>query len=216
MDCIEATWDGPSGRHFVKGAVVVISRRHPKIDKLRTCTVANRCRGRLQLRPGLPDLDVESDTWRLDVEANYVPLYRVAHAIHSFTSVPPTSPPTTSQVLIGSYFGNSQQRRAINEASGRPRAADMTALVSLNDCQRNAVQRSLAQRVLPIQGPPGTGKTQVADAIFRLWKSTGVQGPAVGAAPSNVAADNLARRLLKTTSLDVKRYGPLAKSPMQT
>ena len=51
----------------------------------------------------------------------------------------------------------------------------------------------------------------MADAIFRVWKSKGVQGPAVGAAPSNVAADNLARRLLKTTTLDVKRYGPPGK-----
>ena len=33
----------------------------------------------------------------------------------------------------------------------------------------------------------------------------------MGAAPSNVAADNLARRLLKTTTLDVKRYGPPGK-----
>ena len=51
----------------------------------------------------------------------------------------------------------------------------------------------------------------MADAIFRVWKSNGVQGPAVGAAPSNAAADNLARRLLKTGSLDVKRYGPPGK-----
>ena len=84
----------------------------------------------------------------------------------------------------------------------------MAALASLNDSQRNAVQRSLAQRVLLIQGPPGTGKTEVAEAIFRVWKGLEVQGPAVGAAPSNVAADNLAKRLLKTTILDVKRYGP--------
>ena len=51
----------------------------------------------------------------------------------------------------------------------------------------------------------------MADAIFSVWKPIGVQGPAVGAAPSNVAADNLARRLLKTTTLDVKRYGPPGK-----
>ena len=104
----------------------------------------------------------------------------------------------------------------MNEATGRPPAADMAALASLNDSQRNAAQRSLARRVLPIQGPPGTGKTQVADAIFRIWKSIGVQGAAVGATPSNVAADNLARRLLKTATLDVKRYGPLATSTMRT
>ena len=159
----------------------------------------------------LPDVDIENDTWRLDVEVNYVPYYRVANAINSFTSLPPTSSPSALQVLIGTYFGNSQQRRAINEATGRPPAADIAALASLNDAQRNAVHRSLAQRVLLIQGPPGTGKTQVADAIFRVWKSIGVQGAAVGAAPSNVAADNLARRLLKTTDLDVMRYGPSDK-----
>ena len=72
-------------------------------------------------------------------------------------------------------------------------------------------KRQLAQRVLLIQGPPGTGKTQVADAIFRVWKSIKVQGPAVGAAPSNVAADNLASRLLRTARLVVRRYGDPAK-----
>ena len=61
--------------------------------------------------------------------------------------------------------------------------------------------------MLLIQGPPGTGKTEVAEAIFRVWKGLEVQGPAVGAAPSNVAADNLARRLLKTGTFDVMRYG---------
>ena len=69
-DCIEATWDGGSGQHIVNGASVVISREHPKIDKLRTCTVANRCRGRLVLHPGLPDVDIDDGTWRLDLEAN--------------------------------------------------------------------------------------------------------------------------------------------------
>ena len=91
----------------------------------------------------------------------------------------------------------------------------MQALASLNDRQQHAVRRSLVQRVLPIQGPPGTGKTQVAEAIFRLWKSTGAHGSVVGVAPSNVAADNLAKRLLKTSALRVKRYGPLTESPMQ-
>ena len=208
VDCIEATWAGDSGQNIDEDAAVVISREHPKVDKLRTCTVATKCRGRLELRPGLPDVDIENGTWRLDVEVNYVPLYRVAHAINCFTSLPPTSPPSTLQVLIGSYLGNSQQRRALNEATGRPLPADMAALASLNDSQRNAVHRSLAQRVLLIQGPPGTGKTQVADAIFRFWQSIKkVGGPAVGAAPSNVAADNLARRLLQTTTLSWRPRG---------
>jgi len=92
----------------------------------------------------------------------------------------------------------------------------MSALVNLNESQRYAVNRSLEQWLLPIQGPPGTGKTQVAVAIFKLWNSSRNlealnPGPVVGAAPSNVAADNLASRLMKTTSLKVKRYGTPAK-----
>ena len=155
----------------------------------------------------------ETGTWRLDLEVNYDPYYRVADALNNFTSLAPTSPPSTLQVLIGSYFGNPQQRRALNEETGRTLPADMAALAFLNDSQRHAIQRSLAQRVLLIQGPPGTGKTQVAEAIFRVWKSKKLQGPAVGAAPSNVAADNLARRLLKTGTFDVMRYGPPWKNP---
>ena len=85
MDCIKATWAGDSGRHIVEGAAVVISREHPKVDKLRTCTVATRRRGRLELRPGLPDVDIENDTWRLDVEVNYVPYYAAVRNMLGFT-----------------------------------------------------------------------------------------------------------------------------------
>ena len=137
-----------------------------------------------------------------------MPLYRVGEAIRSFTTVGESSAPTPLQLLIGTYFGDAQQRRAMDEASVGPTTVDAQALASLNDRQQHAVRRSLVQRVLPIQGPPGTGKTQVAEAIFRLWKSTGAHGPAVGVAPSNVAADNLAKRLLKTSSLDVKCDAP--------
>ena len=210
VDGIEATWAGDSGQNIEEGAAVVISREHPKVDRLRTFTVATRNPGRLELRPGLSDADLDKHKWRLDLEVKYVPFYRVATAISHFTSLPPTSSPSPLQVLIGSYLGNSQQRRAFNQDTvTRALPADTAALASLNDSQRNAVERSLAQRVLLIQGPPGTGKTQVADAIFRFWQSIKkVGGPAVGAAPSNVAADNLARRLLKTGTFDVMRYGP--------
>jgi hypothetical protein len=108
---------------------------------------------------------------------------------------------------------------AADMAADMATAADMAALASLNPSQRNAVQRSLAQRLLPIQGPPGTGKTQVADVIFRVWKSIGVRGPAVGAAPSNVAADNLAlsAEAAPVTGLAAPpATGPSAPSPATT
>ena len=215
-DGIQATWRGHSGRLILTGAVVVISRTHPKVDKLRTFNVATRHEGQLELRPWIPDVDIAKGTWRLDLEVNYIPYYRVSGAMDHFTSLTPPSSPSTLQVLIGSYLGNSQQRRAFNQDTGRAPPADMTALAFLNDSQKNAVQRSLTQRVLLIQGPPGTGKTQVAEAIFRVWKTKQLEGPAVGAAPSNVAADNLAKRLLQSKLFNMLRFGPLEKSLMRT
>ena len=218
MNCIEASWAGNSGRHFAVSAAVVISRTHPEIDRLRSCTVKNIHPGRLELRPAYldPALDIENGTWRLDLEANCAQYYRISAAIHNFISILPNSPPSPLQLLIGTYFGDSQQRRAINEATGLLQPVDMSALVNLNASQRYAVSRSLDQWLLPIQGLPGTGKTQVAVAIFELWNSPRNlealnPGPVVGDAPSNVAADNLASRLMKTTSLKVKRYGPPGK-----
>ena len=210
-DGIQATWRGHSGRLIVTGAVVVISRTHPKVDQLRTFNVATRNQCQLELRPWVPDVDIEKGTWRLDLQVNWVPYYRVSWAMDHFTSLTPPSSPSTLQVLIGSYLGNSRQRRAFNQDTGRAPPADMTALSFLNDSQKNAVQRSLTQRVLLIQGPPGTGKTQVSEAIFRIWKTRELEGPAVGAAPSNVAADNLAKRLMRSKTFDMLRYGPFEK-----
>ena len=66
-DGIQATWRGHSGRLIVTDAVVVISRTHPKVDELRTFTLATRNEGQLELRPWIPDVDIEEGTWRLDL-----------------------------------------------------------------------------------------------------------------------------------------------------
>ena len=130
-DCIEATWNDGSGRLIEKGTEVVISREHPSIDKLRTCYVVKRESRRLQLRP-VPEEDIGDGTWRLDVQANYVPLYRVGHAIECFTDVPPNTPPSPVQVLIGTCFGDSKERRAINESTCRPLEINTEVYTSLN------------------------------------------------------------------------------------
>ena len=208
-DCIKATWVGDAGEHIVEGTAVVISRTHPRIDRQRTCIVAKRDRHELEFRATVEDLEIAEGIWRLDAEANYAQYSLVNAAINCFTQVPPTSSPSALQVLVGSYFGDTKQRKAINTARARELPADSTALAGLNDAQKNAVQRSLTQRVLPLHGPPGTGKTQVVEAIFNVWKCVGVEGPMVGATPSNIAADNLANRFLDSLTLNVQRYGPL-------
>ena len=93
-DGIEATWTGHFWQNIVEGDAVVISRTHPRIDEPRTCTVARKSRGRLELRAGLPDVDIETSTWRLDLEVNYDPYHRVSMALYHFTSLSPPSSPS--------------------------------------------------------------------------------------------------------------------------
>ena len=103
-DCTEVTCSAVSGPHIVDGVEVGIRRSHPKLDGLRQCTVSNRRGDRFELHPDVPDEDIDHVTWRLDVQVNDVPCDRLAKAIGSFTSVAPTSSPTTLHVRVGSYF----------------------------------------------------------------------------------------------------------------
>lgn len=75
----------------------------------------------------------------------------------------------------------------------------------LDDCQRRAVLGALAaEHVALIHGPPGTGKTT---AIAELLRQSVARGETVlAAAPSNVAVDNLAERLI-AMGLQVVRIG---------
>ena len=86
-ECTLATWDGQIGQHFGKGSRVVISRQHPKVDQLGSCSVSSSSPGRLHLNFQTPDVDPEPETWRLDLRPNYVPWYRASTAIESFTTV---------------------------------------------------------------------------------------------------------------------------------
>ena len=187
-DCVEATLPDSEefGSCFKEGVIVVISREHPAINKFKSFTGAERRRGQLQLTPYWSEPEIEEGLWRLDVEANRVPLFRLGAALDEFTSIRRDASPSALQVLIGTEFGNAKRRRAINQASVQQPANKIPSLACLNRAQGEAVQGSFSRRVQLIQGPPGTDKTQVADVIFRIWKSVGVQGPAVGAAPSKV------------------------------
>ena len=175
---------------------------HPSADKFAKCIVRNTGPRRLQLRDTLPDVHIENTVCRVDVHVNYVPFYRVGNALSSFTSILPGKSPLLLQVLLATYFGDPEQRRAINRVPQPLLTPPVKAILQpLNDSQRCAVISSLTQRVSPIPGPPGTGKTQVAEVIIRVWKSFRCRGPVVGGAPSKVGVDNLARRLFRKQGL---------------
>ena len=157
-----ATWDGVTGSEIKDEMKVVISRTHPKIDSLsyKSYTVANKGRLRMELHGKSSTTKIDEDTkWRLDIEVNYIPLYRVNDAIQRFTHVPEPSSPSVLQVLLASYEGNAEQRRAMNTNTNQVLPTNKEAFAHLNVMQRNAAEQSFTQRVNLIQGSPGTGKT---------------------------------------------------------
>lgn len=76
---------------------------------------------------------------------------------------------------------------------------------ALDESQRTAVTHALmAEQIALIHGPPGTGKTT---AVVEVIRQTAARGESVLAcAPSNVAVDNLAERLLQQ-GLKITRIG---------
>ena len=136
IDCWKATWNGDDGDKIIKGISIVISRTHPLTNELRTAVVTSKRKNELKFRvvPKDEDKVINDGTWRLDVAVNYAQYYRVTEAVDSFTRVLPTSSPSALQVLVGSSFGNSEQRRAINQHNVE--APNLNAqLVGLNDAQ---------------------------------------------------------------------------------
>ena len=80
-----------------------------------------------------------------------------------------------------------------------------------NPSQQRAIDAALSHRLTLIHGPPGTGKTHVACEIvrqvcLRSKEKGGRQSPVLVAAETNMAVDNLARKLLNL-GLRVVRIG---------
>jgi len=69
--------------------------------------------------------------------------------------------------------------------------------MKLNSSQIKAVQKALRSTFTLIQGPPGTGKTQTsATIVFNAVRKMNLESKVLVAAPSNIAVDNLAERLV--------------------
>eukprot|EP00172_Hildenbrandia_rubra_P002120 Plantae.Rhodophyta-Hildenbrandia_rubra.ctg2783.p1 GENE.Plantae.Rhodophyta-Hildenbrandia_rubra.ctg2783~~Plantae.Rhodophyta-Hildenbrandia_rubra.ctg2783.p1 ORF type:complete len:939 (+),score=166.32 Plantae.Rhodophyta-Hildenbrandia_rubra.ctg2783:1966-4782(+) len=82
-------------------------------------------------------------------------------------------------------------------------------LAQLNSSQKDAVRHALAAKDLAvIHGPPGTGKTSSVIALIRAAVECG--GKVLFVAPSNIAVDNAAERLVGT-GLKFARLGHPAR-----
>lgn len=79
---------------------------------------------------------------------------------------------------------------------------------ALNTSQVAAIKTALRRRLTLIQGPPGTGKTVTAAHLISSFVELGL-GPVLACAASNVASDNLMRKIMKTSTktLRVVRIG---------
>ena len=89
------------------------------------------------------------------------------------------------------------QSQPIEGACQSPRITEWS---TFNESQRSAINASLTQDITLIHGPPGTGKTHVASEIVlravQLEYST-TKGKVLVAAETNMAVDNLTRKLLQ-------------------
>ncbi|CAM9312661.1 unnamed protein product, partial [Sphacelaria rigidula] len=96
--------------------------------------------------------------------------------------------------------------------------------LQLNASQRRAVEAALSQRITLIHGPPGTGKTSVVCEVVTQAVRANIMRSRTGSgsscitrrmktlvvAETNIAVDNVLRRLLKTTDLVLLRLGNLS------
>lgn len=67
----------------------------------------------------------------------------------------------------------------------------------VNYSQRAAIRKALRNRLTLIQGPPGTGKTFTVAYAIACALDLGL-GPVLACAASNVATDNLSRKIIQT------------------
>ena len=117
--------------------------------------------------------------------------------------------------LIANDPGDRYERERLNRKEVTPALSRhlefCKALEGLNESQRRAAETCPQKRIQIIWGPPGTGKTKLAAAILQMYVDAKGDGPEdrgslLAVAQSNVAADNLALRLI-LQQIRVMRFG---------
>ena len=184
---IEVVWKDERGQGITVGGVLVISATHPTLDVLRRSTVISKERLRRASGYCLTLADdgsakIAGGTWRLDLEANYVPYYRLGDAVRTFGTIDGRgSCRAAVKLLVATHVGKAKERRELNMS---PRAAEALRgmrqhprLEGLNMSQQQAIEAALTHRLQCIQGPPGTGQTALAHALVSIAKFLTVGAP---------------------------------------
>ncbi|XP_045213518.2 uncharacterized protein LOC123564206 [Mercenaria mercenaria] len=193
-----------------KGQYVMISKQNKKqvictgqIETLNTapCTISVKIIG------NIPDILLHSMTsekvqyWRIDLIGNIVMYQRVVSAFKNIISRTEINEIFT-HIVLSCDFIPTKIRSADYE-----KQSNFEAREELNSSQNDAVKYALSKNVSMIQGPPGTGKTEVACQIIRHVVEMKLYNGILVVAETNVAVDNLTRRLRNHVS--VVRVGPI-------
>ena len=186
------------------GAKIFLSKSHPEHNYIARGTVSSQ-QGQRVLIQVQGEVSEESlavlrneQFVRVDVEYSNHQLKVQLWALKELTSM--LLLPIPELIINGGLetaYIEKGNRHAENLTQGVPIKA-LRANYDLNESQRKALHTTLCMRISFVQGPPGTGKTQTSLAISEVLGENDLQG--LVAAPSNVAADNLLRRLLKGTN----------------
>lgn len=107
-------------------------------------------------------------------------------------------------ILNGKY---EEEEEAGNEKYKMPKFKSFNK-IRINDSQQSAIETSLNNKLTLIQGPPGTGKSLCVSIIAYNFA---LKGKVLICAPSNVAIDNLSKKLLEIIKKDLKIIRILSK-----
>ncbi len=191
--------DGLPAHRFGPGDVIAVRANR---DEKPLCTgVFVRARGD-QVTVALDDEDVDlPGLVRLDQMVTDVTFRRLDGALRELTREVKGDAARFLDVM----FGERDPVFAPGPATDAIRWFDAT----LDPSQREAVANALrAEHVALIHGPPGTGKTTAVVELIRQCTARGER--ILACAPSNVAVDNLAERLLRA-GLRIVRLGHPAR-----
>ena len=191
-----------------RGQYVVVSRQNineivctGQIESINTapCTISVKICGKK------PEVLFHAETsgirqyWRINLIGNIVLYQRVVKAFKNILSC----------TALNDIFTKIVQPSGVclsEEVSDSDVQSDFVNITALNENQNTAVKYALSRKVSMILGPPGTGKTEVACRIVRQILNTGKHKCILVVAETNVAVDNLTRRLRNHVS--VVRIGP--------